>query len=1224
MSQTIHKFIRQAAVWVTVLVVCLSTIANPFFAVPAEAAYHQTYIQTTIDVSSWDILGGVVDVKSGGFLGTKAPLEYSRIGGGVLDSLAGAETPSGAASYITSDPNGGGGSKEKNLVLTFPGTSKADGPSLVHTESTDRDSARAGLVLNSLLFDLNAAFKFVYGDASGSYTPDGDDLDAKVEQYRADMQNLLRAVPSGSVNGAAITNSSGDIDSFVDSTVTASDYVTITKDGETRTFQFRMLKGYVNAPGELGLVIVSGGEDAKYVHWGHFAVEAFLNYASEDKYQVTADTVYNSTPTAGETIMAGLLGRLCDFVANALGLWDFDQLIFNAGARGSAGYVGGIFPSTWQPLIWAFFFIAEIGAIGVLLYSIIVNVGRKALSTVNPIARASAISQIESLFFVAIALGLLPLVIQLSIGISSNLTGIFKDALGGTTAADRFGILTSGSGALGAIVTRIIYLGAVIYFNFFYGIRALTIAFLIITGPVFISFVGVSEKKRMLAETWAREFAANLFIQPLQAMMMSFILLLPSTGRTFDAIVLAYAMIPLTHMIRGLFFGSAGSFAHQLADKGRAGTMRQLGRAGTAAVATAGGAVLGGAGALYNAMGSPGSSSGSSGGESGNSAPAASSDAPKNQREFNDKRNQQQNDQQQQQGQQEQQQQQGQREQRTAAQQAASSGGQSGAPVSAGNDTDSSAGSNNVVAGIQNGQRVVETENAGAEARKADDGKDAAQADGKGTEKQKPSPGAMAKGIGLTAAAVGLGALGGATSQFNRRVFGVFPGPGGGIITQISRNVAGSADRTLHPSTKSAPETSGVAEGSQSNEGQAPNGTGTPGGSHVPPSANPNRPDDAYLPDGDAYEGNNLDANNVYENGLAEKDVAEDGTTEYQIPRENLSQAGVRVSSDKASGTTKLSYNLNNMSASDANRARELAALYEYGTEEEKQVLQEAGIESIHCKTHMNKETGQEEISGVEMTVRPDALKEHFGIDTKPASMGGKGLAVSTPNAQTAPNLVPDATQHLNNTMARSFSQSVQSAGGSVVPDAASGTTQVTIPTAQFKPFTEKYPSLDTSSATQSGDLTTFSVPSSTLLEGTAPQSPTLRTINQNRFGGAAPVQVPPVAGPTPPPAPSGGVPEPPLSGGGTPIPNSSPGYTPPPVPAGETPEPVFSGGGAPIPDSGPGYTPPTPPTPVPSGAPTSQPAGGPSAQPNHEPPAPAREKPPKTDGDPGKSERKP
>ncbi len=444
----------------------------------------------------------------------------------------------------------------------------------------------------------------------------------------------------------------------------------------------------------------------------------------------------------------------------------------------------------------------------------------------------------------------------------------------------------------------------------------------------------------------------------------------------------------------------------------------------------------------------------------------------------------------------------------------------------------------------------------------------------------------MAKGLGLTAAAVGLGALGGATSQFNRRVFGVSPGPGGGIITQISRNVAGSADRTLHPGAakSSVPEGGQSAEGTQPNDGQAPNENGVPSGFPIPPSANPNCSTDAYLPSSDAYEGDNLDAKNAYESGLAEKDVAEDGTTEYQIPRENLGQAGVRVSSDKAAGTTKLSYNLRNMSASDANRARELAALYEHGTEVEKQVLQEAGIESIHYKTQMNKETGQEEISGVEMTVRPDALKANFGIDTKPASMGGKGLTVSAPDAQAAPNLVPDATQHLNNSMARGFSESVKSFGGSIVPDSGSGTTQVNIPTEQFKPFTEKYPSLDTSSATESSGLTTFSVPSSTLLEGSAPQSPTLRTINQNRFGGSAPVQVPPVAGPMPPPT--------------------------PPVEA-PVAQPL---GGAPVSSQGAGFTPPDTKTPPSSGGPGNQ------------PPVSERETPPGKEGgrEPGQDRREP
>ena len=1146
MSHRIHRFIRQTAVWVTILVICFSSIAKPFFAIPAQAAYHQAYIQTTIDVSNWDILGGVVDNKTSSWP-MSAPLEYSRVGGEVLSSLANENTPSASAGHIDADPNGGGGDKEKNLVLTFPGASKSESL-FTHTSSTDRDSARAGLILNSLLFDLNAAFKFVYGDASGSYTPAGDTLDAKIEQYRNDMKAFLSSIPSGSVNGASISNSSGDINSFVDSTVTASDYVTITKNGESRTFQFRMLKGYVNVPANanLGLITLSSSEDTTYIHWGHLAVEAFLNYNSEEKYQVTPDSVYNSTPGAAETILSGMLGGLCDFIANALGLWDFDQLIFNAGSRGSAGYVGGIFPSTWQPLIWTFFFIAELAAVGVLLYSIIVNVGRKALSTVNPIARASAISQIESLFFVAIALGLLPLVIQLSIGISSNLTGIFKDALGGATAADRFAILTSGSGSLGAVITRIIYLGAVIYFNFFYGIRALTIAFLIITGPIFISFVGVSEKKRMLAETWAWEFAANLFIQPLQAMMMSFILLLPSTGRTFDAIVLSYAMIPLTHMIRGLFFGSAGSFAHQLADKGRAGTMRQLGKAGTAAVATAGGAVLGGAGALYGALGSGGGDAGRSGnGGEPSPSPSPSTDAPKNQREFNDKREAQQN------GNQQQEQQREQNDPKTTAQQAANSSTRDTVPVSAGTDTDSSTSSNSIVAGIQNGRKAEEAENNKDALHQQEGGKENPPADRGGSDKQKSSPGATAKGIGLTAAAVGLGALGGAATQFNRRVFGISPGPGGGVITQISRSKAQAANRALHPSEKNTSDSSGIMDGSQANGSQVPSGepngsqSGSGSGANTQSDGN-NRPADAYLPSSEDYEGSNLDANNAYEAGFAEKDVKENGTTEYQIPKENLGQSGVRISSDKAAGTTKLSYDLNKMSSSDANRARELAALYEHGTEEEKQALYDAGIESVHYKTKM--ENGQEVVSGVEVTARPEEFKENFGIDTKPASMGGRGLSVSTDNPQAAPNLVPDATQYLNNSMARSFSQSVQSFGGTVVPDSTSGTTQVSIPTTQFKSFTEKYPSLDTNSATQSGDMTTFSVPSSTLLEGSSPQSPTLRTINQNRFGGAAPVQVPPVTAPMP----AGGTPIPPPVD--PPVPSAGPSPEAAPVPVGGVP----------------------------------------------------------------------
>ena len=1096
MSAKIHQFIRRFSTLAVVLLICFCTVTKPFFGLSAEAAYHQTYIQTTIDVSNWDILAGVVDIKTG-FLGE--PLEYSRVGGDTLSSLAGTSTPSAASSHLSDSPNGGGGSKEKNLVLTFPGNTKPEG-GITHTDSTDKDSARAGLILNSLLFDMNAAFKFVYGS---NYVPSGSSLDEKIENFRSDMSGFLSAVPSGSCNGASFSSGASGATSFVDSTVSADDYVTITKGGESRVFQYRMIKGYDSShAGGLGLVTVSSG-DATYIHWGHFAVEAFMNYTSEEKYQVTADDVYTSTPGALEKTFASMLDGLCNFIANSLGLWNFDQLIFNAGLRGTTSYAAGVFPASWQSYIWTFFFVAELAAIGVLLYAIIFNVGRRALSTVNPIARASAISQIESLFFVAIALGLLPVTIQLLMSVSFNLTGMFQDVLGtDITAVQRFSALTSGSGALGAVITRIIYLGAVIYFNFFYGIRALTIAILIITGPVFISCIGINEKKRMLAETWAREFAANLFIQPLQAMMMSFILLLPSTGRTFDAIVLAYAMIPLTHMVRGLFFGSAGSFAHQLADKGRGKTMQTLGRGATLAGGMALGAAGGAIGAGIGAFGSSRSNSvgeNSNGGSNNSGAngalqpqasftpPTAEGTAPATQTRKPIDASSKETQTTQQQG--------------TPAPQLAAAPVQamrqsspSAAPkqqVTAGVDSSSTTNSNAVTAGIREGEGT----NTSSDDKPAD-----------------PDTQIKAgKGMGMAAAAIALGAAGGAVDHFNRRVFGV-QSRGGGVITQLSRSAAASSNRALHPEASASPETPAVTESRSADENPV---------STVRDDFN------RIIPVENDYSGNQ-DTGNAYESGAASM-VGTDNGIAYQIDKDGMRDAGIRINSDKGRGTASVSYDLSKLSTGDANRAREMAAIYAHGSEEERAQLEQAGIETIHLRTKMV--NGQEMVTGVDMTINPETFKENFGIDVQPASMGGKGVEVSASSRSDAPQFVPDVTQHLNNSTMKSFTSSVQGMGGSV-SQLENGQTQVSVPAAQLPQFQEKYPSVDTSATAITDDgMATFSVPSSSLLEGSSPQSPVVRQINQARHITSPPVSPTPAEQPDPALANSYPPPGPPASG---------------------------------------------------------------------------------------------
>lgn len=1083
MSLKLHKLIRQAAVWVTILVICFSTVTKPFFAQPAEAAYHQTYIQTTIDVSNWNILASAVDIKVGGFTNDiKTPLELQRIGAGTLSSLASASTPSAAASYISSSPGQNEtGTDSINLVMSFPGNTKSDSI-FVHTASTANDTARAALVSNSLVYDLNAAFKFVYGDAHGNYTPAGETLEDKVGAYKTAMKSFLSAVPGGSCNGASFTEGTGNSPEGED-----NKFITITKGEESRTFQYSMKKGYINGPANANLIQYSG-YDAEYIHWGHFAVEAFINYSNEDeKLQVTPDNVYNSTPGALEKVFADMLDSLCNSIESMLGLWNFDQLIFNEGIRGTQTYAGGIFPTSWQSYIWTFFLISELAAVGILLYSIIVNIGKKALSTVNPIARASAISQIESLFFVAIALGLLPIVIQLLIDVSFNLTGMFADALGGATAQQRFAILTTGSGALGAVITRIIYLGSVIYFNFFYGIRALTVAFLIITAPIFISCVGVSEKKKMLAETWAREFAANLFIQPLQALMMAFILLLPATGRTFDAIVLAYAMIPLTHMVRGLFFGSAGSFAHQLADKGRGKTMQTLGRAGMTAGGVAVGAMVGGAHGAFDSLRKGGGSESSNGSqESGGASdpgpatrkpsPEQPCDSPGNPTEGS--QNGAPADGNQAAG----------RAPASAPASATNSGStRTTTPVTAGVDGGSSRTSNEVASAVRDGDAQPASTDAATNTDASPDGGAGSAPSNDSTPQKNRMRGAL-----MTAAAVGLGAAGGGLGTFNRRVFGVSAGKDG-ILTQLSGGYARKANAALHPA---APKTEEAP--AESSSGQAP-GTNAPGsdtqsaGTPVPNATPFNRDDfNTYIPPTESYSEEHQNDHNAYDAGAATM-VGSGADAHYEIPRESLGDAGVRINSPRKSDTAKVTYDFAKMSQGDVNRATEMAAILEHGTKEEIQTLHDAGIESIQLRTQ--KIDGQDTVTGVEMTANTDKLNQNFGIDLKPSSLGGRGMQVPTTSGG-APQLVPDVTQHLNT--ARSFSADIQQAGGRI--DAgSSGMASVSIPTASVPQLTQKYQSLDTSTATVSGDNTVFSVPSSTLIQGDAPASPVVHTITQRR-----------------------------------------------------------------------------------------------------------------------------
>lgn len=782
MQQSFIQYKRSVLALAAIFLVFLSVATPVFSPKEAKAEYHQVYIQTTVDVDNWEILAGVVN-ETMSYVGE--PLEHQRIGSDTLKNLAATSAPKDAASYVDNSPASNGVDSSEYLVLNFPGDSMAN-KVFTHISSGNDDMERATIIRNSLIYDLNGAFRFVYGD---DWMPSGGTREERFNSYKSAMKSFLSATPGGSCNGASFSTCvESDFSStkreYPDSTVYYTDYVKITKGGETRIFLYRMPKGYLRSGlsgrdfSNLRISELNGSKDTEFIHWGTLAVEAVINYQCDEKIQVTSDSVYDSTPSALEQAMGWVFSGIADWIAGALGLWSFDELVFNSGARGTATYVGGIFPSSWQPFIWAFFFIMEIVAMCILIFGLIFNVARKALSTVNPVSRASAIEQIKFLFIVAIALGLLPVALQVFIGVTENLTGLFADALGTKNAAERFRNLANSSGSIGSALAYLIYLGSLIYLNIFYVTRAFMVSFLIMFAPIFVVNLAVSENRRRLTLSWANELAANLLIQPLQAMAFCFILMTPSTGRKIESLIIAYILIPVTAMLRGLFFGNGGGLIDQISNRGKAAA----GKLGMLGAGIAAGAFAGGVGGFMNARHGDGGNGGGregggpsdsnqpdSSGKSGSTeTPSSTTAGVKSQAKgpASDTSSPQAG---------------------TAAASSAEStnGASSGASVNA-FDVDGSSNSHTASA-PQQGTNTGSTQISDAVKNSS-----VAGGGGGAVGSQPTANASLFKAGAWTAGAVALSVLGGAQDTFNRRVFGL-NSRGGGFVTQLSRSAANKA-----------------------------------------------------------------------------------------------------------------------------------------------------------------------------------------------------------------------------------------------------------------------------------------------------------------------------------------------------------------------------------------------------------------------------------------------
>lgn len=971
MKQTIQRRVKRISVLLLALMLMVGSMVVPSSA--GVLPITRTYIQATIDPASWEILAGVVEWEAG-VGGNQA--EAKRIGETLLKTLAGSSQPKDVSSKVSAAQKMEGSACVNNLVLCFPGKMSFSG---WNDNSTAADTSRASLIRNSLIYDLNGAFKFVYGDP---WKPTASTLDEQIQEYSDRMKDLIAATPGGTVNGFSISlASSNDMNGiqFPDLVTDNTDYVKITKisSGETRIFQYRMAKGYVDVgrginPKELGLSKIDSSDDASYIHWGTLAVEAFVNYGSDEKLQVTANDVYSGKVGSIEKAIADLLGGFASWVANALGLWNFDEIIFNAGIRGTSTYVGGVFPTSWQPIIWGFFFVSEVVALGILLFAIIYNVGKKVMSTIDPVARASAIEQIKYLFIVALILGLLPLAIPIFLNLAKELTGFFHDILGGKTAEEKFSGFAASGGGLGSVLTYLLYLGALVYFNVFYVFRSLSVAMLIMLAPIFVALMAINENKRYMTVTWFKEFCSQLFIQPVQAFMLCVILLVPPSGRRIETIIMAYVMIPLTNSLRQLFFGNAGSMADMVGQKGQQSAKRTamtIAGAGLSAIRGAAGAI----GASREGQSKEGSESeGSGNGASGSSTGASNTSLTRS---------------------------------GSGSAGGASSGESSGGGTAAGGTSsgdakgkttpESSAERVSPGASVSKpselSSQAKEGMDAGAEAGGSSDAPSApvggpsstgGTADS-GSSSGGSSIGTKVGGAAMIAGAAALGALGGVNDYMGKRLFGIPPGRNGGLVTQLSRTAGAAGGRMMRGSSSNAGGGQGASSG---------------GSSSIPQPINRQA------------KFNDTAGGNAYARGMTDHRV-ENGANKYTINPDDMKKAGINGIHGAGKDQSVVGYSMENLGADDQARLNQMVDMWQNGSAEEKAAMQAAGISDVTPVTRMK--DGQEQVTGVDVTYNKDLAKQNFGIDTAPARTGGKGFEMSVGGDQ-APAMVPDMANYMN------------------------------------------------------------------------------------------------------------------------------------------------------------------------------------------------------------------
>lgn len=357
-------------------------------------------------------------------------------------------------------------------------------------------------------------------------------------------------------------------------------------------------------------VIIIGVIPTDPVHAVNFQIDESYLENETDGNETEKSTVEKVTVSILENKLTQLWKSMLNNFKEMFGLFTIDELIYNrdkgeldlwwledeetvTNGNYSTGdvskytneeeavprnYYMGIMPDSWHNSARSMHLIFQAIAWSMLGIAIVKNLLQVSLGTINPMMKFRFYDGIRDLFMAGFLLVGSLLIIETMFVFNQSLVEIFTTTIPTGSFANM-----GDNGTFASVLLQTFYFFIEMYLNFVYIVRAISIAVLIATAPLFIMSI-TFEGKNVLFMKWFKEITANIFLQSFHAFMLSFLLSVQFSATGFENMVILFSLVPLTEFFRSLILGKdAGGMAHTL---------------GMGAITAGAGAIAGGAAAL--------------------------------------------------------------------------------------------------------------------------------------------------------------------------------------------------------------------------------------------------------------------------------------------------------------------------------------------------------------------------------------------------------------------------------------------------------------------------------------------------------------------------------------------------------------------------------------------------------------------------------------------------